>query len=80
MPARASVMAAAEAMLEYAGVGRTDSDRESTLWGSAGQTEAIAPGDRGRLHIYIYIYIYIYMYIYIYILTFCAIVMAMRLG
>ena len=29
VPARASVMAAAEAVLEYAYVGRTDNDRES---------------------------------------------------
>ena len=34
-------MAAAEALLEYASVGRTDNDRESAQWGSAGQTEAI---------------------------------------
>ena len=49
--ARASVMAAAEALQEYAGVGRADSDRESAQWGSAGQTEAIELSDRGRLHI-----------------------------
>ena len=49
VPARASVMAAAEALLEYASVGRTDNDRESAQWGSAGQTEAIELGDRGRL-------------------------------
>ena len=49
VPARASVMAAAEALLEYASVGRTDNDRESSQWGSAGQTEAIELGDRGRL-------------------------------
>ena len=29
MPARTSVMAAAETLLEYASVGRTDNDRES---------------------------------------------------
>ena len=51
VPARASVMAAAEVLLEYASVGRTDNDRESARWNSAGQTEAIEPGDRrGRLH------------------------------
>ena len=50
VPARATVMAAAEALLEYASVGRTDNDRESPQWGSAGQTEAIELGDRGRLH------------------------------
>ena len=49
VPARASVMAAAEALLEYASAGRTDNDRESAQWGSAGQTEAIELGDRGRL-------------------------------
>ena len=50
VPARASVMAAAEALLEYANGGRTDNDRESAQWGSARQTEAIELGDRGRLH------------------------------
>ena len=35
VPARASVMAAAEALLEYASIGRTDNDRESAQWGSA---------------------------------------------
>ena len=49
VPARASVMAAAEALLEYACVGRTDNDCESAQWGSAGQTEAMELGDRGRL-------------------------------
>ena len=49
VPARASVMAAAEALLEYASVGRTDNDRESAHWGSVGQTNAIELGDRGRL-------------------------------
>ena len=49
VPARASVMAAAEALLEYASVGGTDNDRESAHWGSAGQTEAIEMGNRGRL-------------------------------
>ena len=49
VPARASVMAAAEALLECASVGRTDNDRESAQWSSAGQTEAIELGDRGRL-------------------------------
>ena len=44
VPARASVMAAADALLEYASVGRTDNDRESAQWGSAGQTEAIELG------------------------------------
>ena len=53
VPARASVMAAAEGLLEYAIVGRTDNDRESAQWGSAGQTESIELGDRGRLHIYL---------------------------
>ena len=50
VPARASVLAAAEVILEYASVGRTDNDRESAQWGSADQTEAIGQGDRGRLH------------------------------
>ena len=49
VPARASVMATAESLLEYASVGRTDNDRESAQWGSAVQTEAIELGDRGRL-------------------------------
>ena len=35
VPARASVMAAAEALLEYANSGRTDNDRESAQWCSA---------------------------------------------
>ena len=48
VPARASVMAAAEALLEYANGGRTDNDRESAQKGSGGQTEAIGLGDRGR--------------------------------
>ena len=48
---RASVMTAAEALLEYASVGRTDNDRESAQWGSAEQTEAIELSDRGRLQI-----------------------------
>ena len=48
--ARASVMAAPEALVEYASVGRTDNDRESAQWSSAGQTEAIELCDRGRLH------------------------------
>ena len=52
LPARASVMAAAEALLEYACVGRTDNDRVMAQWGSAGQTEAIELGDRGRLQFY----------------------------
>ena len=51
VPARASLMAAAEALLKYACVGRTDNDRESAQWGSAGQTEAIELGDRGWLQI-----------------------------
>ena len=38
-----------EALLEYASVGRTDNDRKSAQLGSAGQTEAIELGDRGRL-------------------------------
>ena len=53
VPARASVMAAAEALLEFASVGRPDNDRESAQWGSAEQTEAIELGDRGRLYHYI---------------------------
>ena len=44
-------MAAAEALLEYARVGRTDDDRQSAQWGSAGQTEAIELNDRGRLQL-----------------------------
>ena len=36
VPASASVLAAAEALLEYASVGRTDNDRESAQCGSAG--------------------------------------------
>ena len=51
VPARVSVMAAAEALLKYASVSWTDNDRESAQWGSAGQTEAIELGDRGRLQI-----------------------------
>ena len=39
VPARASVMASAEALLEYVSVGRTDSDRASAQWGSTGQIE-----------------------------------------
>ena len=50
VPARALIMAAAEALLKYASVGRTDNDRESAQWGSSGQSEAIELGDRGRLH------------------------------
>ena len=52
VPARSSVMTAAEELLEYAGVLRTDNDRESAQWGSAGQTEAIELGDRGWVHAY----------------------------
>ena len=37
VPGRASVMAAAEALLEYANGGRTDRDHESAQRGSAGQ-------------------------------------------
>ena len=48
VPARASVMAAAEALLEYASVIRTDNERESAQWGSAVQTDAIELGDSGR--------------------------------
>ena len=51
MPARTSVMAAADALLKYASVGRTNNDRESAQWGSAGRTEAIEMGDCGRLQI-----------------------------
>ena len=40
VPARASVMAVAEALLEYASVGRTDNDRESAQWGSVGLRRA----------------------------------------
>ena len=54
VPARASVMAAAEALLEYASGGRTDNDRESAQWGSVEQTEAIELGDRGRLQSHIF--------------------------
>ena len=49
VPARASVMGAAEALLEYASISPTDNDLESAQWGSAGQTEAIELGARGRL-------------------------------
>ena len=49
VPVRVSIMTAAEALLEYASVGWTDNDRESAQWGSAGHTEAIELGDRGRL-------------------------------
>ena len=51
--ANTSVMAAA-ALLEYASGARTDNDRESAQGGrgSAGQTEAIELGDRGRLQLY----------------------------
>ena len=48
-------MAAAEALLDYANGDRTDNDRESAQWGSAGQTEAIELWDRGRLHYYHFI-------------------------
>ena len=48
VPARALVMDAAEALLEYASVGLTDNERESAKWGSAVQTEAIELGDRSR--------------------------------
>ena len=51
VPAHASRMAAAEALLEYATVGRADNDRESALGGSAGQSEEIVLSDRGRLQI-----------------------------
>ena len=51
VPARALVIAAAEALLEYASVGRPDNDRESTQWGSVGQTEAIELSDCGWLQI-----------------------------
>ena len=37
VPARASVMDAAEALLEYASVGRTDNDRESAQWAQPGK-------------------------------------------
>ena len=56
VPARASVMTAAEALLEYANDGRTDKDRVSAQWGSAGQTEAVELGDRGRFKSYIILY------------------------
>ena len=49
------VMAAAEALLEYANGGRTDDYRESAQWGSARQTEAMELGDRGRLYKYIHL-------------------------
>ena len=51
VPARASVMAAAEALLEYASGGRTDRDHESAQRGSAGPTEAIELSDRDRLQV-----------------------------
>ena len=57
VPACASVMSAAEAIQQYASVGRTDNDRESAQWGLAGQTEAIDLGDRGRLHMYVCMYV-----------------------
>ena len=53
VPARASVMAVAEVLLECAIVDRTNNDHESAQWGSAGQTEVIELDDRGRLHKYI---------------------------
>ena len=53
-------MAAAEALLEYSSVGRTDNDCESAHWGSAGQTEAIELGDRGRLQSHTQTYVYRY--------------------
>ena len=63
----ASVMAAAEALLEYASVGQTDNDRESAQWGSAGQTEAIELGDLGRLHKYVCLFAaYVSLFIFIY--------------
>ena len=49
--ARASVMAAAETLLEYASVGRTDDERESAQWRSAEQTEEIELSVRGRLQL-----------------------------
>ena len=49
VPYRASVLAAAEALLEYASFGRIDNDRVWAQWGSAGQTEAIELGGHGRL-------------------------------
>ena len=52
VPARASIMAAAEALLEYAS-GNTEYDRASAQWGSARQTEAIELGDRGRLELHV---------------------------
>ena len=51
--ARASLMAATEALLDYSSGGLTDNDCESIQWGSAGQTEAIVLGDRGRLQFYL---------------------------
>ena len=51
VPARVSVMAAVEALLDYVSSGRTDNDRESTQWGSAGQSQASGLGDRSRLQI-----------------------------
>ena len=63
----ASVMAAAEALLEYASVGQTDNDRESAQWCSAGQTEAIELGDLGRIHMYVCMFAaYISLFIIIY--------------
>ena len=52
--ARTSLMAAAVALLEYASVGRTNNDRESVQYGSAGKTEAIELGDRGRLQYFLF--------------------------
>ena len=37
VPARASVMVAAEVLLEYANGGRTDNDRESAQWAHPGK-------------------------------------------
>ena len=51
MLASASVLAAAEAPLEYASGGKDDNDRESAQCGSAAQAEAIKLGDPGRLQI-----------------------------
>ena len=56
VPARVSVMAAVEALLEYASISQTDNDRDSAQWGSPRETEAIEAielGDRGRLHNYL---------------------------
>ena len=41
VPTRASVVAAAEALLEYASGGWTDNSRDSAQWGSAGDRKSV---------------------------------------